>query len=133
MDIANCQNQYFIDKVKNILLGMPAPVSDPLSKLKLLMRNRSSVFSLNSAHPNEIQNIILHLKNSKSTGLDTIDTYILKCSLAYILPAVTHIVNLSLNSGIFPSQWKTAKVIPLFKSGDSLNPKTIDLWQCYQF
>ena len=123
VDIANCQNQYFIDKVKNILLGMPAPVSDPLSKLKLLMRNRSSVFSLNSAHPNEIQNIILQLKNSKSTGLDTIDTYILKCSLAYILPAVTHIVNLSLNSGIFPSKWKTAKVIPLFKSGDSLNPK----------
>ena len=123
VDIADCQNQYFVDKVKNILSSMPPPISDPLYKLKLLMRNRNSVFCLRSAHPDEVQKIILELRNSKSTGLDTIDSYILKCSLPYILPAVTHIVNESINSGIFPSQWKTAKVIPLLKSGDSLNPK----------
>ena len=123
MDIADCQNHYFTDKVKNILLDMPDPVSDPLNKLRQLMRDRSSIFSLHSAHPDEVQKIILQLKNSKSTGLDTIDSQIIKYSLPYILPAVTHIVNLSINSGIFPNQWKTAKVIPLLKSGDPLNPK----------
>ena len=40
-----------------------------------------------------------------------------------ILPAVTHIVNLSIQQAVFPSLYKVAKVIPLFKKGDPLLPK----------
>ena len=40
-----------------------------------------------------------------------------------ILPAVTHIVNLSIQQAEFPSQYKIAKVIPLLKKGDPLEPK----------
>ena len=32
---------------------------------------------------------------------------------------LTHIVNLSIESGIVPDQMKIARVIPLFKSGDN--------------
>ena len=31
---------------------------------------------------------------------------------------LTDLFNLSITSGVFPSDWKTAKVSPLFKSGD---------------
>ena len=31
---------------------------------------------------------------------------------------VTHLINLSINSGVVPSEWKQAKVVPLFKSGN---------------
>ena len=62
LDIADCQNQYFINKIKNILSGLSPPVSDPLNKLRLLMRDRSSIFHLHSAHPDEIEKIILQLK-----------------------------------------------------------------------
>ena len=123
LDIANCQNHYFIDKVKKLLQDMPAPTSDPLAKLKMIMKNQSSVFELKAAHPDEVAKIVLQLRNSKSTGLDTIDSEVLKLALPYILPAITHIINLSISSAQFPSQWKIAKVIPLFKKDDPVNPK----------
>ena len=55
--------------------------------------------------------------------MDNIDTYVLKLMIDYILPAVTHIVNLSIQKSEFPSQYKIAKVIPLLKKGDPLEPK----------
>lgn len=40
-----------------------------------------------------------------------------------ILPAVNHIINLSILQSTFPTMWKQAKVVPLSKKGDSLTPK----------
>ena len=40
-----------------------------------------------------------------------------------VLPAITHIINLSLQQGIFPTLYKKAKIIPLLKKGDPLEPK----------
>jgi len=36
---------------------------------------------------------------------------------------LAHIYNLSLNSGVFPDIWKTAKVKPLYKKGDKYDMK----------
>ena len=35
-----------------------------------------------------------------------------------IADCVTHLTNLSINSGVVASEWKQAKVVPLFKSGN---------------
>ena len=70
-----------------------------------------------------VEHILNNLRNSKSAGLDMVDTAILKCSASYILPALTHIINLSIEKECFPTEWKTAKVIPLLKKGDPLNPQ----------
>ena len=55
--------------------------------------------------------------------MDYIDTYIVKLIAPDILPAITHIVNLSIRDGVFPKVWKNAKVVPLLKKDDPLNPK----------
>ena len=47
---------------------------------------------------------------SKSCELDPIPTTLLKKILPNLLPTITNIINLSLQSGIFPRSWKTAKV-----------------------
>ena len=39
-----------------------------------------------------------------------------------ITPAVTKLFNVSLTSGELPSEWKTAHVSPIPKSGDNSNP-----------
>ena len=39
--------------------------------------------------------------------------------IAGIIKPFTHICNLSLKNGVFPDMMKTAKVIPLFKSGEN--------------
>ena len=44
--------------------------------------------------------------------------YILSKVTDQIVKPLVHIFNLSFSSGIFPSEMKTAKVIPVFKSGN---------------
>ena len=122
-EIADCQNECFISKIKMIQQSLPPPKSDPLAALRLLMQDRSSVFQLSTVHPDTVERIVMDLKNSKSAGLDTIDTQIVKLSLPYILPALTHIVNLSIENCHFPTKWKRAKVIPLYKKDDPLDAK----------
>ena len=60
------------------------------------------------------------MKSSKSCGIDNIDSYIIKLAKDDLLPAITHLVNLSLRYNIFLTPWKLAKVIPLHKKDDVL-------------
>ena len=47
VDIANCMNEFFINKVLAIRANIPPQTADPLAKLKSLMKSRESSFSLN--------------------------------------------------------------------------------------
>ena len=67
--------------------------------------------------------IISKLKNSKSCGTDNVDSYIIKLAKNEITPAITHIINLSIEQRIFPANWKIAKVVPLHKKEDKTIPK----------
>ena len=87
------------------------------------MSTRACHLSLKSVHPDEVLKIVKGLKNTKSTGLDDIDATTLKLVISDILPAVTHVINLSLLNLEFPNKWKLAKVVPLLKKDDPLNPK----------
>ena len=70
------------------------------------------------------------LKAKKATGLDGLPARLLKDSANVIADCVTHLINLSIETGAVPSDWKQAKVVPLFKSGnkddlDSYRPISI--------
>ena len=119
----NTMNRYFISKVNRLRQGIPDNNSDPLELLRQTMSRRTCSLHLRPVHPDEILKIITNLQNSKSTGLDYIDTYTIKLIAHDILPAITHIVNLSIRDGIFSRSWKSAKVVPLLKKDDPLNPK----------
>ena len=121
--LAEIMNNYFVNKVATICQGLPKQTDDPTRILKKIMMHRTSTFSLSCVHPESVRKIIVNLKNSKSCGVDTIDTNTLKIMVDDILPAVTHIVNLSIQQSVFPAQYKIAKVIPLLKKGDPLLPK----------
>ena len=62
----------------------------------------------------EIKLIIMTMK-TKSCELDAIPTHIIKSNLDKFLPSITHIVNLSLDQGVFSSDWKCVVVRPLLK------------------
>lgn len=63
------------------------------------------------------------MKSTKTVGIDNIDSYTIKLAKEELIPAITHIVNLSIEQKIFPKYWKTAKVVPLHKKEDKLIPK----------
>jgi hypothetical protein len=54
---------------------------------------------------------------SNSVGIDGMNLRTFKSILVCLLPCIVHIINLSLETGIFPEGLKTAKVIPLHKGG----------------
>ena len=56
---------------------------------------------------------LLSLDTTKAAGLDGYPAKILKSAAPIIAKYITQIYNLSIQSGIFPDEWKTAKVIPL--------------------
>ena len=59
------------------------------------------------------------LNLNSSPGFDGIKLSMIKCVIDHIVIPLNYIFNLSLTTGIFPSQLKIAKVVPIFKSGDS--------------
>ena len=71
-------NSFFISKVKLLRDSIPATEKDPLKKLKEIMTNRQCSFTLRTVFPSEVEEIIAGLKNSKSTGTDFLDTWIIK-------------------------------------------------------
>ena len=72
---------------------------------------------------NSIILIIKHLKNTSSCGSDGIPLNFLKESLPVVINYLTCIINTSIVTGSFPSMWKHAIVVPIFKSGDINEPK----------
>lgn len=70
---------------------------------------------------NEIIRIIANLKSKKSEDLYGISMHLLKIIHCSILKPLTYLINECLEQGYFPDCLKIAKVIPLFKNGDSNN------------
>ncbi len=56
--------------------------------------------------------------NSKATELDMISIKLLKLSSSTVSKHITRICNLSIQTGIFPDNWKIETVVPIFKSGN---------------
>ena len=52
---------------------------------------------------------------SKSCKLDALPTRLLKECIEDLLPTITNLVNLSLQDGVFASEWKTSIIRPLSK------------------
>ena len=75
---------------------------------------------MQTVSPDEVTKVVKLLKNSKSTGVDNINTLILKEALPIILPALTHVINFSITTPTFPSIWKQAKVIPLLTKPEAM-------------
>ena len=122
-ELANTMNEFFIEKVKNFEKNLPPPTGYPLAHLKEIMKNRTCHFSFHPVHPKEVEDIISKLRNSGSTGIDEINTTVIKQIMHEIIPALTHVINTSLSTLTFPECWKKAKIIPLLKKGDPLQPK----------
>ena len=66
----------------------------------------------------EIVNLIRKQKN-KSSDLMNVPVFIYKILVPIISPAVSMFFNNSVSEANFPECFKTAKIIPIFKSGDS--------------
>ena len=84
---------------------------------EFLTRSNSKIdiFYINS---NQVIDILQTLKLGKASGNDSISHQMLKKTSYTVSVPLSLLFNLSFEKAEFPSQWKTAIVMPLFKTGD---------------
>lgn len=88
------------------------------SHLAYLTPQSEITFSLKETMVPEVFSLLSKLCKSKATGLDKISAKMLRLCPDLIAESLCAIFNRSINTGIFPDEWKCSKVIPLHKKGD---------------
>ena len=59
------------------------------------------------------------VKTKNSSGPDKISSNLLKSIMPVIMTPICHLFNLSFKSGYIPTILKTAKIVPIFKTGET--------------
>ena len=98
-------------------LASNIPASEKLYRSYLYGNFVNSLF-FEKVTEQEINEICSSLRVGTAMGFDNVPMSIIKESICSISDPLTHIVNLSITSGIVPTELKTARVIPLFKTDD---------------
>ena len=75
------------------------------------------VFSFERINVQVVITLVKCIDGGKATGLDNIPCKLLKIATDVVGPSLRCIFNQSLLTGIYPSDWKLAKVTPIFKNG----------------
>jgi len=123
-DISNGFNSYFTNVSENI-------VNKLQSKYGVLDENEFKKYIgnpvVNSMYCDlvdkyELIDLIYKLNPSKCPGADNLGPKLIQDISSSIIDPFLHIYNLSLSTGVVPNKLKIAKVIPIFKRGDSHLP-----------
>ena len=119
--ISNCLNKHFSEIGKDMAskfdtLGR-AGIKDPL---EYISNSIERFIDLPETTCSEIRRLILDLDIKKSC-FDQISNKVIKATSNVIIPFLEILFNKSLETGVFPSIFKIAKVTPLHKGGDKTN------------
>lgn len=82
------------------------------------LKKRHNKFIIPPVKVSELFAEITKLDVKTSSGTDNIGPKILKLSAPFIASSLTYIFNRMIDTGIYPSVLKNAKVAPIFKSGE---------------
>ncbi|XP_057290769.1 uncharacterized protein LOC130613442 [Hydractinia symbiolongicarpus] len=115
--IASSFNNYFSSIADNIRMGIPFTSKHFSSFLKYSVPN--SMF-LSPTDDIEVLHCISSLDLGKSSGPFSIPAQIFSTVKTELSLPLSKLINLSFTSGIFPSNLKTARVIPIHKKGSKL-------------
>ena len=122
--MANEFNRIFINNVKRLRTKPNQTVpGDPCVHLRRLLNKRGRPIpelSFRKITEEELDKYIRKLKGNKSSGIDQIDSFLLKLAAPHIKRVLLHLLNLSISIS-FPDHWKLQLIRPNFKKGDKLD------------
>lgn len=119
--IAEEFNKYFVNIVSTLDFNPNDSPTPQTYRNRFKFDQPSASFFFMPTCPIEIQQVIDDLKLKKSPGKDGIATTTIKAAKEFLSVILSHIFNLSFESGTFPRQMKEAVVITIFKGGDTRN------------
>ncbi len=112
-DISEAFNSYFTSIGDKLANEIPSSTVNPISYIS----PTNSVFSFEEIDIAAVDHLLRKINVKKATGLDGIPGKLLKMAAGILSPSLTQIFNKSLSKGIYPDDWKMAKVLPIFKNG----------------
>ena len=110
-------NDFFSNVGKNLAKNIDSPGNKTYRQF--LSKRVSSSICTEPPRVNEMLNMINILNLNKSLGHDNLSPYFLRVASTILAPAMCYFIDNTFRLGIFPQSCKTAKIVPLFKSGDS--------------
>ncbi len=117
LEIANSFNNFFISIVQTYIPSNENAVLD-LTNLRNFVKSKSEpsdMFSIPIMSEDQVLKFLGDLDETKPTGMDGVSAKLLK--MAAHVP-LTNILNLSIKTNQFPTQWKTGRCTPSHKSGN---------------
>jgi hypothetical protein len=111
-DIANSFNEYFT----NVGTKLANKINTNVNPMTFMKDRVYQSMYVKSVGEKELVEIIDNLKNG-SAGWDGIKASVIKSVKNEILPILLYLVNLSLETGVFPNMLKIATVTPIHKKG----------------
>ncbi len=115
-EMANEFNNYFCNVGKNLAKNLPVTNLNN-QFLDFLPPSISNSFVCDTVTEMEVYNSIIKFAAKRTAGPDLISAKLLLDGVAMVVPILCHLFNVSLQAGVFPSDLKIAKVIPIFKKG----------------
>ena len=111
MDIAETNNEHFSNVAQVLVHDIPLVDVNPESYFE----QTDCSFSLQTPSLSIVLSYLKKIDEKKATGLDRIPSKLLKMAASIIAPSLTSIFSKSILTGIYPNDWKAAKVTPLLK------------------
>ena len=118
-DIAEGFNNYF----SNIGPDLASKIDSSNHNFETYVTTTKSEFpTFQPVTVSHVYHLLLGLSSNKATGIDKISCKIIKIAAPVISDTLTLIFNQAITISSFPDEWKTAKVIPVFKNGQRNMP-----------
>ena len=113
-DMAEAFNGHFTNIGQVLAQEVPAAEVNP----EFYLSHTDKAFHLKTPSLDVVFNLLRNIDEKKATGLDMIPSKLLKMAAGIVTPSLTAIFTKSITTGIYPTEWKMARVTPVFKKGD---------------
>ena len=111
--VANAFNQHFSticsSQFSNLFYSSPA-------------NEQRSSFSFATINPTDVQQAISELKSGNGINPDGLEIKFIKLASHVLAFPLSDLFNLSLSTCVVPLMWKSARVTPIYKGGNALDP-----------
>ena len=127
LGIAECLNLWFVKQSIELLRYLPSHSSSraPLEHIKDFTADsvNKPQFTISHITPKNIEELLKLMPSHKAAGSDGIVARILKIAAPAISLPLSRLINHCIDTGTFPSAWKTVKVSPIYKGQGSKDDK----------